>query len=66
MGHSWGTLLLGQAVGAGVGDGTAGRSKDNRDGVRAILGQSRHRDPIWFVASAGELLVDLASDVTFE
>jgi hypothetical protein len=35
-------------------------------GVRAILGQSRHRDPIWLVVSARELVVDLAGDVALE
>jgi hypothetical protein len=59
--------LLGQCGSAWV--TVTGRQVDrrtSRKGVRAILGQSRHRDPIWFVASARELLEDLAGDVALE
>ncbi len=44
MGHSVeGRLLSGHDPAMVCGDGTACRSKDNHEGVRQILGQSRHR-----------------------
>ena len=67
MGHSRGHALIRPCGSAWV--TVTGRQvarRTTREGVRAILGQSRHRDPICFVASARKLLEDLAGDVALE
>src|SRR5690348_15747896 len=52
--------------GVGVGDGTAGRSKDNAEGCQGNLGPVPSPRPDLVVASARELLVDRAGDVARE